>query len=1066
MRIVIDMQGAQSPGSRTRGIGRYTLSLAQAIVRNSGSHEVLLALNGAFADTIEPIRGAFNDLLPQKNIRVWQLSGPVDQLDDNNNTRRRAAELAREAFLLSLTPDVVHISSIFEGCGDNSVTSIGEFSSGVPTAVTLFDLIPYIYRKPYLVHPPVELWYERKLDQLRRANLVLAISESSRQEGIQHLGFEPEAVVNISTASDPGFMQIEVDTELKQSLQQRYGIHRPFVMYTGGIDHRKNIEGLIRAYALLPKSLRNAHQLAIVCAVEAAKRTALEQLALQSGLDAGELVLTGFVPEQDLIVLYNLCTAFVFPSWHEGFGLPVLEAMHCGAPVIAANTSSLPEVVGLEDALFDPRSDKSIAAKLVQTLSDDAFRARLAQHGLVQATKFSWDDSARRAITAFENLHVKQAKSINVVRPLPTRRPILAFVSPLPPERSGIADYSAELLPELARYYDIEVVVAQKEVNSAWVNANSVLRSPQWLRSNAHQIDRVLYHFGNSVFHQHMFELLDDVPGTVVLHDFFLSGIYSHQEFHGSDAHIWTRELYTAHGYSAVRDRYQSKEIADVVGRYPANLSVLQRAQGVIVHSEASRRLADEWYGRAFSELWATIPLLRVPPVLTDRIAARQALKLQKDDFVVCSFGMLYPTKLNHRLLEAWLASPLAKDERCVLVFVGENVGGEYGENLIQRIKASDTKSRIYITGWADPVVFRQYLTAADVGVQLRTLSRGETSATVLDCMNYGLPTIINANGSMADIDDSAAWKLPDTFDDAELIKALETLWKDSAKRADLGKRGKEVIRTQHNPRICAQRYAFAIEQYHLRSEDQMGGLFKAIGKMEVNSLNNTDLMGISQSLAANFPLAAPMRQLLIDVSGLVVEHKSSDGVNSEQKLLQELLACPPEGFRVEPIFFDQEQGDYRYAKIFTSGLLNCSPSWATDDLIEAQYSDVFVALAVEKMDDSRKVVALNALRNNGVQINLVICDLSNDLLLARSASAHDINKPKLLEKFDGVVVASHLNIETVIDMLSLIEGLRSRSLKIGKFDLPHGSDMTCQSWKHSASTLKATIFSGDWCTG
>jgi glycosyltransferase involved in cell wall biosynthesis len=123
-------------------------------------------------------------------------------------------------------------------------------------------------------------------------------------------------------------------------------------------------------------------------------RGALETLAKEKGLKAEELVLTGFVPEEDLLTLYGLCKAFVFPSWHEGFGLPALEAMTCGRAVIGANTSSLPEVRGRDDALFDPMNDTSITEKLAQVLTDDTFRA----NNWSGAASGFMDASAQRAI--------------------------------------------------------------------------------------------------------------------------------------------------------------------------------------------------------------------------------------------------------------------------------------------------------------------------------------------------------------------------------------------------------------------------------------------------------------------------------------------------------------------------------------------------------------------------------------------------------------------------------------------------------------------------------------------
>jgi glycosyltransferase involved in cell wall biosynthesis len=122
-------------------------------------------------------------------------------------------------------------------------------------------------------------------------------------------------------------------------------------------------------------------------------------------LTEGELVLTDFVPDDDLVALYNMADLFVFPSKHEGFGLPPLEGMACGAPTLGANTSSLPEVIGWDEALFDPHSPSDMAKKMSQALLDTTFRAQLKAHGIEQVKKFSWDASALKAIAALENLH-------------------------------------------------------------------------------------------------------------------------------------------------------------------------------------------------------------------------------------------------------------------------------------------------------------------------------------------------------------------------------------------------------------------------------------------------------------------------------------------------------------------------------------------------------------------------------------------------------------------------------------------------------------------------------------
>jgi len=1037
MRIVIDMQGAQSTSSRNRGIGRYTLSLAQAIVRNRGPHEVFVALNGLFPDIIESIRAAFDGLLPQENIRVWQSPGPVSSLDDANAWRRSSAELVREAFLASLKPDIVLVSSLFEGLDDDAVTSIGRLGRTVPTAVILYDLIPLIQRRPYLENPVVETWYESKLDHLRRADLLLAISESSRQEGIRYLGFPVEACANILAAADPQFQPQQIDDEREQDVRARYGLHRQFVMYTGGIDHRKNIEGLIRAYARLPTSVRASHQLAIVCSIQPVNRDALDKLAKKEGLKPDELVLTGFVSEEDLLALYNLCKAFIFPSWHEGFGLPALEAMSCGRAVICANTSSLPEVIGRNDALFDPMSDTVIAEKLTQVLTDDGFRLELEQHGLEQAKRFSWDSSARRAISAIEAWHVRKV-SQSLACLMPDRRPKLAYISPLPPERSGISDYSAELLPELSRHYDIDVIVAQDLVSDPWVKANCTLRSVAWFRMHADRYDRVLYHFGNSHFHQHMFSLLEEVPGMVVLHDFFLSGIAAHMDVTGYEQGHWTRALYQDHGYVAVQHRFHVSDRADVIWRYSCNLSVLRSALGVLVHSENSRRLANQWFGKDTAGDWTVVPLLRMTEVGVNRAEARRELGLGDDDFVVCSFGLLGPTKLNHRLLNAWLASVLAHNTACVLVFVGENHNGDYGQELVTTIRRSGMSKRVRITGWADTSTFRHYLAAADIGVQLRTLSRGETSAAVLDCMNYSLPTIVNANGSMADLPDDGVWKLPDEFDDAELVAALETLWSDQSCRRQLSARAREIILARHTPRSCADQYAQAIETAYRAALTGARALTRALAVVEPPPTDAQSWIRLAQAIALSIPDKLAPHQLLVDISELVQRDSKNDIQSVVCHILQELLAHPSEGFRVEPVYAQTDQG-YRYARQFTLRFLNCPDSVLVDEAIDFQAGDLFLGLDLHPQVVPAQQDFYQQLRRHGVRVQFLLSD-SLPVILSEAFTEKATNQCQALLKVvaesDGAICISKALADELADWLKINGQVRQRPFKIDWFHL------------------------------
>lgn len=1041
MRIVIDFQAAQSIGSRNRGIGRYCNSLVKEIIRNRGSHDIIIVLNGLFSDSIESIQADFEGLLPQKNIIIWHTVASVSFNNTENDWRRKTAELTREAFLASLKPDMVVASSLFEGLCDDAVTSIGNLGDGIPTAMILYDLIPLIYSKIYLKNPIVEKWYNEKLDYMRRADLLLAISESSRQEAIHYLGILPQKVVTISSAADAQFHPVTIDTGTNSRLFERYGIKRSFIMYTGGIDYRKNIEGLIRAYARFPKALIEKHQLVVICSIQPASRKELEILAFQHGLQPEDLVLTGFVPDQDLFLLYNLCKVFVFPSFHEGFGLPVLEAMSCGRAVIGANTSSLPEVIEREDALFDPRNDQSITDKLVQVLTDDSFRISLERHGIEQAKKFSWEKSAVRTLSAIENWETQQLNKKSFF-PIASTLPKLAFLSPLPPERSGISDYSAELLPELANYYEIDVVVDQTNISDAWIKSNCGIRSYDWFKTNAKTYDRVIYHFGNSPFHRYMFSFLDNIPGVVVLHDFYLSHIINYLEDIKLHPHALLHSLYQSHGYLPFNTPNFFKNKSKVVWDYPCNLDVLQNAVGVIVHSQHSCDLATQYYGKNAAKDWSVIPMLRTSANSLDRIHARNQLNLGVNHFIVCSFGMLGPTKFNKRLLDSWLASSISKDENCILIFVGENPEGQYGNEMAETIKKSGISHRIQITGWIDLNTFRRYLAAADLSVQLRTLSRGETSAAILDCLNYGLTTIVNSNGSIAELSEDVVVKIPDEFKDSELIQALETLWKDEKRRKNIATHARDYIRNYHSPEICAKMYAQSIESFYQQASKTKSGLIHAIARLDKKPKNDTEVITLATCLSQNFPACPRQKQLLIDVSELCQGDARSGIQRVVRAILIELLHNPPDGYRVEPVYATTEK-PYHYARQFTMRFLNCQNTILTDEPMEYQSGDFFLGLDFQTAIVCCNSHYLQGLNRDGVIVVFMVYDILPVLLPSYFWSGlkeEFENWLQTLSKISGVVCISKSTADDVQRwMAANVKDIRQH-FKIGWFHL--GADI------------------------
>lgn len=400
MRIVLDLQGCQSD-SRLRGIGRYSLALAKAIVASQNRHDIWILLSDLFPESVEAIRSEFSSLVSSDRIVVMALPGPASALM-GFEWRASAAELIREFVISELQPDVIHISSLFEGYTTSATTSIGLLDAGPVVAVTHYDLIQHLDQETHLPDLKIREFYLRKIEMLKDADLVLAISSYTREEVISHLKLPQSKVVNISSAVNDRFF-VEVSPLLgAPSVLMKYGIDKPFIMTTGIVEPRKNLEGLISAFGALSTQVRNGYQLLLVCQASPTERVRLMGLAREAGLDETQIIITGFVPDDDLITLYRSTYLFVFPSFHEGFGLPAVEAMACGAAVIGSNTTSLPEAIGNPEALFDPRSISEMSKLIERVISDQEFHQALKDRGIHHARSFSWEATASRALAAFE----------------------------------------------------------------------------------------------------------------------------------------------------------------------------------------------------------------------------------------------------------------------------------------------------------------------------------------------------------------------------------------------------------------------------------------------------------------------------------------------------------------------------------------------------------------------------------------------------------------------------------------------------------------------------------------
>jgi len=289
---------------------------------------------------------------------------------------------------------------------------------GIPSLLTVYDLIPVRY--PAYSSPRARFfirWMTRLA--LRAARHVIAISEFTRRDFVSEFGLRPEQITAIPLAADPVFQP--QPPEAIAALRARYDLPERFVLYLGSNKPHKNLTRLVAAWQIADGKLQIANSRLVIAGVWDERYPEARELANSSGakispnsgqhpVSSNQLpVWLGPVPEADLPALYSAAAAFVFPSLYEGFGLPVLEAMACGTPVICSNTSSLPEVAGDPSAgagpsaalLVDPLDTAALAEALRLVLTDDGLRAELRRRGLARAAYFTWQQTAAATLAIY-----------------------------------------------------------------------------------------------------------------------------------------------------------------------------------------------------------------------------------------------------------------------------------------------------------------------------------------------------------------------------------------------------------------------------------------------------------------------------------------------------------------------------------------------------------------------------------------------------------------------------------------------------------------------------------------
>jgi glycosyltransferase involved in cell wall biosynthesis len=299
-------------------------------------------------------------------------------------------------YLRGLAPDLVHLP-----LNRVPLTMIQ------PYVVTVHDLANLFFEWEEYSRLRIQLRRYRLIRGLARASRVIAVSEATRREVQRVAGVAPHRMHMVYNAPDPAFLAAADTpemTEARRRILQRYGIAYPYLLYAGNIRRHKNIPRLVEAFAVVREQLAG-HPVygdlrLVIIGDTISQFPAVRQTVIRSRVEQVVRFL-GFVPSETLRCFYQSAAAFVFPSRYEGFGLPPLEAMACGAPVVASNISSLPEVVGDAAILVNPENVFDIVRGIRDALLDEPLRAGLIARGREQAARFSWARTARQVLDIY-----------------------------------------------------------------------------------------------------------------------------------------------------------------------------------------------------------------------------------------------------------------------------------------------------------------------------------------------------------------------------------------------------------------------------------------------------------------------------------------------------------------------------------------------------------------------------------------------------------------------------------------------------------------------------------------
>jgi glycosyltransferase involved in cell wall biosynthesis len=816
MRIGLDFRLLSAGGLTVhRGTGRYTSQQLREVLRLGAGHEVVLFCreDADFAALLPEIAAS-----PQVSMAILPpLAGSAwHELNRPEEVLRATEELQRAIDAQEL--DVFHLTI---PCHLNDLVA---FRLDGPVVATHYDLIPRLFPEHYLQEPAVRQLYDRALGLVCRADRVVAISHHVRREASLWLGVPAERIRVAWPVADPVFRPLpEAERErLMAPLRQRLGLADGFVLTVSHLHHAKNLQGLFAAWRLLPAAARRKLPLVLVCELGPADTAKVEGWARQQGIEA-DLRLTGLVTDEELAGLYNAATLYVHPSRYEGFGLPVLEAMRCGAAVIAGNASSLPEVVGEAGVLFDPEDPPALARAIEELWGDAARRRELGERALDRAAGFRAEELGRQTLAAYEEAaregRERSGRSGKSVR--------LAVWTPVPPQESGIADYSLELLREVTRWADVEVFVDGGVLPGPEIAELAPVRlfTAAARRHRRAPFDAALVQLGASIFHLYMKEALESAAGfpvIVTLHDLTWGALLRREAALLGEEETFRRALAASEGQAAAAEYAAIGEgdpatlperVEDFLNRHPLLGGVVAASAAQIVHMpRAAADLAVRYPGARVFEFPMGVEDPRLSLTYTGWNDLRPRLGISAGAFVFGAFGVAHPVKRLDAAVRALgrLAAEVPDVDPVLLIVGGfaDPADPGYQTHLQSLAEEVGARGRLRVLGRTGRRDFEMALLACDAVVNLRYPFRRQMSATLMRALAAGRPVIIT---------DVPEWRhLPEAFclpvaPDAEEVEALTGhllgLARDPARRRALGEAARRFWEENATPGRMADGY-------------------------------------------------------------------------------------------------------------------------------------------------------------------------------------------------------------------------------------------------------------------